>query len=126
MDNIKKSNLLNKINIEGLTKKEKEILNNELSVFLNNNIFLLDKDKFLMKFDGLKFIDKVYVQKMLPSKINVLIKKTKILGITYIDGKKFFVGKNGKLIPSSQINNISRLPVIFGNFSVSELNSPFL
>jgi len=120
VDNIKKSNLLNKINIEGLTKKEKEILNNELSVFLNNNIFLLDKDKFLMKFDGLKFIDKVYVQKMLPSKINVLIKKTKILGITYIDGKKFFVGKNGKLIPSSQINNISRLPVIFGNFSVSE------
>ena len=45
IDNFKKSNLLNKINIEGLSKKEKEILNNKLKTFLNINIFLLDENK---------------------------------------------------------------------------------
>ena len=120
IDNFKKSNLLNKINIEGLSKKEKEILNNKLKTFLNINIFLLDENKISMKLNELKFFDKVYVQKILPSKIKVLVKKTKILAITYVDGKKYFVGKNGKLIPSSQIDNIGKLPIIFGNFPVSE------
>ena len=30
------------------------------------------------------------------------------------------MGKNGKLIPSFQIDNIYELPTIFGNFSISE------
>ena len=120
VENIRKSKLLNKIDIEGLNKKEQEILKNELSMFLNKNIFLLDESEILKKLDSFKFFDKVYIQKILPSTINVLVKKTRILGITYIDGKKYFVGKNGKLIPSSQIDNIYELPTIFGNFSVSE------
>ena len=120
VENIRKSKLLNKIDIEGLNKKEQEILKNELSMFLNKNIFLLDESEILKKLDAFKFFDKVYIQKILPSTINVLVKKTRILGITYIDGKKYFVGKNGKLIPSSQIDNIYELPTIFGNFSVSE------
>jgi len=120
VENIRKSKLLNKIDIEGLNKKEQEILKNELSMFLNKNIFFLDESEILKKLDAFKFFDKVYIQKILPSTINVLVKKTRILGITYIDGKKYFVGKNGKLIPSSQIDNIYELPTIFGNFSVSE------
>ena len=120
VENIRKSNLLNKIDIEGLSKKEQEILKNELSMFLDKNIFFLDESEILKKLDAFKFFDKVYIQKILPSTINVLVKKTRILGITYIDGKKYFVGKNGKLIPSSQIDNIYELPTIFGNFSVSE------
>ena len=120
VENIRKSKLLNKIDIEGLNKKEQEILKNELSMYLNKNIFLLDESEILKKLDAFKFFDKVYIQKILPSTINVLVKKTRILGITYIDGKKYFVGKNGKLIPSSQIDNIYELPTIFGNFSVSE------
>ena len=120
VENIRKSKLLNKIDIEGLNKKEQEILKNELSMFLNKNIFLLDESEILKKLDAFKFFDKVYIQKILPSTINVLVKKTRILGITYIDGKKYFVGKNGKLIPSFQIDNIYELPTIFGNFSVSE------
>ena len=66
------------------------------------------------------FLRRSSTWKILPSTINVLVKKTRVLGITYIDGKKYFVGKNGKLIPSSQIDNIYELPTIFGNFSVSE------
>ena len=120
VDGFKKSNLLNKIDVKGLSKKEKKILKNELNVFLNRNTFFLDKSEILQKLDTFKFLDKVYIQKIFPSKINVLVKKTKILAITYIDGKKYFVGKNGKLIPSSQIDNISKLPIIFGDFSVPE------
>ena len=120
VENIRKSKLLNKIDIEGLNKKEQEILKNELSMFLDKNIFFLDESEILKKLDAFKFFDKIYIQKILPSTINVLVKKTRILGITYIEGKKYFVGKNGKLIPSSQIDNIYALPTIFGNFSVSE------
>ena len=120
VENIRKSKLLNKIDIEGLNKKEQEILKNELSMFLDKNIFFLDESEILKKLDAFKFFDKVYIQKILPSTINVLVKKTRILGITYIDGKKYFVGKNGKLIPSSQIDSIYALPTIFGNFSISE------
>ena len=61
-------------------------------MFLNKNIFFLDESEILKKLDAFKFFDKVYIQKILPSTINVLVKKTRILGITYIDGKKYFVG----------------------------------
>ena len=49
VENIRKSKLLNKIDIEGLNKKEQEILKNELSMFLNKNIFLLDESEILKK-----------------------------------------------------------------------------
>ena len=120
VENIRKSNLLNKIDIEGLSKKEQEIIKNELSIFLNKNTFLIDEAEILRKLDTFNFIDKVYIQKILPSSINVIVKKTRILAITYIDGKKYFVGKNGNLILSAQIDNIYELPIIFGNFSISE------
>jgi len=118
--NIQKTNLLNKIDIKGLSKREQDIFKNELNIFLNRNIFLLNKSEFLEKLDTFKFLDKVYIQKILPSTISILVKKTRILATTYIDGKKYFVGKNENLIPSSQIEDIYDLPIIFGNFSVSE------
>ena len=59
VENIRKSKLLNKIDIEGLNKKEQEILKNELSMFLNKNIFFLDESEILKKLDAFKFFDKV-------------------------------------------------------------------
>ena len=55
VENIIKSKLLNKIDIEGLNKKEQEILKNELSMFLNKNIFFLDESEILKKLDAFKF-----------------------------------------------------------------------
>ena len=72
VENIRKSKLLNKIDIEGLNKKEQEILKNELSMFLNKNIFFLDESEILKKLDAFKFFDKVYIQKILPSTIYLI------------------------------------------------------
>ena len=46
-----------------------------------------------------------------------------MIGLTYIDNKKYFLGANGNFILSNKLSNIKNLPVIFGTFNVSNFLS---
>ena len=120
VNNLKEFNSLKNIEIIGLKENEKKSLKNQLKVFLNQNIFFIDESLMLEKLKYFKYLDGVTIKKIFPSKLSIIVQKTKFLGITYIDGKKYIIGKNGKFIPSQQIENIYNLPLIFGKFSVSE------
>ena len=50
----------------------------------------------------------------------VNIKKTKFVGKTFLDGKKFYIGKNGKLTEISLVKKEYNLPQVFGSFEVNE------
>ncbi len=108
------------ININGLSMNEKKAIEIDLKNFENINIFKLREDKVLEALNKYKFLENIYVNKIIPSTININLSKTAILGKTFIDGENFFIGKNGKFINSNQLIEIDEVPEIFGDFKINE------
>ncbi len=111
---------LKNINVSGLPDYEKKIIEIELNNLKNINIFKLDEDHVLDKLKNFKFLEQIYVNKIIPSSISINLSKTTILGKTLIDGEIFYVGKNGKFINSNQIFQKKEFPLIFGKFKVND------
>ena len=90
----------------------KEIIEDNLITFKNQNIFLLDKKKIVKKISDNNWISNFSIQKKYPSKLIVNLKKTEPIAKIIINNEIFYVGSNFKLIKSKiQFNN---LPNIFG------------
>ena len=117
---LKDINLIKTIDIKGLKNKEENYLKKNLKIFKNNNIFFIKKDKIENILNIFNFLDNYSIQKVLPSKLIVLAKKTTFKAIAIIEGKKFYIGENGKLTPAFQVTKENNLPMIFGKFSVNE------
>ena len=116
----KKLNLINDINIAGIGEKEKNILQKNLSIFINKNIFLINREEFLKILKANSFLESYSIVKIFPSKILVNVKKTKFVGMAILDGEKFYIGKNGKLTEASSVEKEYNLPQVFGSFKVHE------
>ena len=119
-DNYQNKFSLKKININGLPYDEKKNIQIELNKLKNQNIFSLKKDKVLEKLTNFNFLETIYVNKVIPSSININISKTPILGKTIIKGKKFYIGKNGNFINSNLLSEQNNLPSVFGDFQIDE------
>jgi len=115
-----KLNLINHINITGLSDKEKNILEKNLEIFLNKNIFLISKDEIVKRLKTNSFLDNYNIVKVLPSKLLVNVKKTEFVGKTILNGEKFYIGKNGKLTKTFLVEKEYNLPQVFGNFQVND------
>ena len=87
-------------NYENLIKKKK----NDLKEILND----------------FNFIHYFIINKILPSKSELFIKKTNLIGVTYKNQNKFYIGENGKLIAESDLENTENLPLVFGKFQIDE------
>ena len=111
---------LKEINISGTSQYEKKMIESELNNFRNTNIFKLNKNKILETTNKFNFLENIYINKIIPSTINIDLSKTSILGKTLIDGEIFFIGKNGQLINSHQIFENNKIPMVFGEFKVQE------
>ena len=115
-----KLNLIKHINIVGLNEKEKNILEKNLNILINKNIFLINKDEVEKLLKNNSFIDNYKIVKVFPSNLLVNVKKTKFVGKTILDGEKFYIGKNGKLTKISLVEKEYNLPQVFGSFQVYE------
>ena len=104
----------------GLNDKEKKILEKNLKIFINKNIFLINKDEAEKILKNNSFIDTYKIVKVFPSNLLVNVKKTKFVGNTILDGEKFYIGKNGKLTKISLVKKEYYLPQVFGSFKVNE------
>ena len=120
ISNFNKLNLIKHIKIIGLNEKEKNILEKNLKIFINKNIFLINKDKAEKILKNNSFIDTYKIVKVFPSNLLVNVKKTKFVGKTILDGEKFYIGKNGKLTKISLVEKEYNLPQVFGSFQVYE------
>ena len=87
---------------------------------INNNIFFLDENKILKKLNNLNFLENIKIQKNYPATLKITANKTKLLAVTYLDQKKYFIGNNEKFISAMQLNNNYELPIIFGQFLISD------
>ena len=108
------------ISIDGLNLSEEILIERKLNILIGQNIFFLNDNNILKKVDDIKFLENINIKKIFPSKLKIILEKTNLVGSTYVNGKKFYIGKNQKLIPVHQVQNTLNLPVVFGKFKVSE------
>ena len=106
------------IKIENKKNKNDNIILSNMNSLLDKNIFFVNKKHLLEKIYKINFIESISVKKKYPSTILVKFKETSLIGITYIDQKKYFVGMNGNFIFANNILNEKKLPIIFGKFNV--------
>ena len=96
----------------------KEIIEDNLTIFKDQNIFLLDKKKIEKKISDNNWISNFSIQKKYPSKLIVNLRKTEPIAKIIVDNEIFYVGSNFKLIKSKiQFND---LPNIFGKPKINE------
>ena len=100
------------IEIVGLNSKEQKNIKNELGFLKNKNIFLIKKNDLKEILNDFNFINYFIINKILPSKIELFIKKTNLIGVTYKNQNKFYIGENGKLIAESDLENTENLAAL--------------
>ena len=120
VSNFKEFGLIDNVNIKGLDRKEQIIVKDEIKTILNKNNFFLNKNFVLQKLDKFNFLESIIVKKILPSEINIYVKKTKFIGVSIINGEKYYIGRNGKLTNSKQVNKEKNLPFVFGKFQIND------
>ena len=120
---IKKKFSIQNITIKTNIAQIDKIIFEETKNLINRNIFYTNKTEILGYLENLNFLENINVKKHYPSTIIVQADKTNLIGLTYIDNKKYFLGANGNFILSNKLSNIKNLPVIFGTFNVSNFLS---
>ena len=117
---VKRNFVINEINIKIKTLDIKNIIELETKYLINNNIFFINQELLLSKLKSLKFLENIKIQKKYPSTISITANKTDLIGITFIDQKKFYVGRNGNFISKKLISTKNNLPTIFGKFLIND------
>lgn len=109
---------IEKIEISGLNDYENKELSQNLNMFKDLNILLLEKNLISDIIRSNSIIEKFSIYKNYPSNLIIDIKKSKLLAYTKKDNSFFYIASNGNLIKTnnSQIN----LPFIFGNIEIRE------
>ena len=97
-----------------------ENIKDNLEIFKDKNIFLIDRKKITQVLNKFDFINYFIIDKIFPSKIKIFVKKAELLGVTYVNEDKFYIGSNGKLISALGIENEKNLPIVFGKFSINK------
>ena len=105
---------LNNIEVIGLSDKNNLRVYEKLKFLLTKNIFFIKKNDFQNILNKNNLVESFYIKKIYPNLIKIEIKQTKLLAITNKNGKKFFIGSNGKLIPGSQVEaSYNELPFVY-------------
>ena len=120
LENYKNKFSLKEIQITGLPDYEKKMIEKELNKLQNTNIFKINKDRVSEILNQFSFLEKIYVNKAMPSTINLNLSKTQILGKTFRNGKNFYIGQNGNFIDFDQLSENNFNNTVFGNFKIEE------
>ena len=107
-------NNLSNLEVIGLSEENNLKVYQSLKFLLTKNIFFINKKEFENILKKNNLIESFYIKKIYPNLIKIKIKQTKLLAITNKNGKKFFIGSNGKLIPGSQVEaSYNELPFVY-------------
>ena len=120
INNLKSIFKITDVKVENTKKEINDDILSNTSFLLGENIFFVNKNFLIEKFNKLSFIESISIKKKYPSIINIQTKQTNLIAITYLDQKKYFVGQNGNFILAKQISNKKKLPIIFGKFKPND------
>ena len=104
------------IYVTGLSEEKNLKISQNLNELIFKNIFFIDKSYFQSIFEKNNLIHSFNIKKIYPNSIEIQIEKTELLGITYYDEEKFFIGSNGKLIKFEPTNQ--NLPLVYGKVKI--------
>ena len=105
---------LNNLEVIGLSEENNLKVYQSLKFLLTKNIFFINKNEFENILKKNNLVESFYIKKIYPNLIKIKIEQTKLLAITNKNGKKFFIGSNGKLIPISQVEvSYNELPFVY-------------
>tara|TARA_B100000989_G_scaffold195881_1_gene147894 strand:+ start:1412 stop:2101 length:690 start_codon:yes stop_codon:yes gene_type:complete len=120
VNGFKKNFLINKIDIQIDRTYLKKIILQNAKFLLNNNIFSINSEILKDKFNKLNYLENIEIKKKYPSTIIIKANKTEYLAETFIEEKKYFVGRNGKFISAEYHDHKNSLPMIFGTFKIKD------
>ena len=120
VNGFKKNFLINKIDIQIDRTYLKKIISQNAKFLLNNNIFSINSEILKDKFNKLNYLENIEIKKKYPSTIIIKANKTEYLAETFIEEKKYFVGRNGKFISAEYHDHKNSLPMIFGTFKIKD------
>ena len=112
--------LVNNIKINTNFPNIDEKILNQINYLLDKNIFFIKKNYVLKNLTDLNFLENIEIKKNYPSTILIKASKTDIIGVTYLNQKKYYVGLNGSFIYSENLSVDKKLPLIFGTFKISK------
>ena len=106
---------LKKIEINGLEESDNFELLKKLNYIRLDNLFFIDETELIEIINSNKLVERYSVFKKYPSSLKIDIIKTEFLANVKIGSEFFFLGSNGKLIKSNNVDK--NLPFIFGKFN---------
>ena len=109
---------ISNLDIAGLNNFEKKEFIEDFDFLKNENILWVDKDEISQKVYSNKIVEDLFIFKKYPSELKILIKKTNFLAVTKKNNQNYYVGSNGKFVPTK--DNLENLPFIFGDVDAEE------
>ena len=112
---------VNYIEVIGMSYENNLKVSESLNSLLFRNIFFINKSDFNNILKDNNLIESFYIKKFYPTEIKINIKQVDLLAITNQNGKKFYIGSNGKLISIDKIKNFNKkLPFVFSKSNYNE------
>ena len=108
---------IKQIKITGIDFNSEKEIYNLFNQFNNKNLISIDKQTILEIINSSEIIENYSVIKKLPSTLILNLEQTKFLASFFKNGKKYYLGSNGREILSEKYNNTSDLPRIYGKFN---------
>ena len=112
---------VNYIEVIGMSYENNLKVSESLNSLLFQNIFFINKSDFHNILKENNLIESFYIKKFYPNEIKINIKQADLLAITNQNGKKFYIGSNGKLVSIDKIKNFNKkLPFVFSKSNYNE------
>ena len=112
---------VNYIEVIGMSYENNLKVSESLNSLLFQNIFFINKSDFHNILKENNLIESFYIKKFYPNEIKINIKQADLLAITNQNGKKFYIGSNGKLISIDKIKSFNKkIPFVFSKSNYNE------
>ena len=107
---------IKQIKITGVDYTSKKQIYAQLEKLNNKNLISINKKKLLEIVNNNEIIENYSIIKKFPSTLILNLEKTKFLASFFRNGKKYYLGSNGKKILSNKYKASLDMPIIYGNF----------
>jgi len=113
---------VNYIEVIGMSYENNLRVSESLNSLLFRNIFFINKSDFNNILKDNNLIESFYIKKFYPNEIKINIKQADLLAITNQNGKKFYIGSNGKLVAIDKIKNYIEIQGVNNTEQLNEVN----
>ena len=115
-DDISELFKIKQIKITGVDYNSEKEIYDKLKKFIDKNLININKKKLLEIINNSEIIENYSIIKKYPSTLILKLEKTKFLASFFRNGKKYYLGSNGREIISEKYEDNLDMPIIYGNF----------